>query len=57
MEENKNRKYLNIIAVVFCALGLSMLVASRFIETEINLQMIGLVLNGIGLIAFVTKRN
>ena len=49
-----------IIMVVFCAIGLTLFVLSRFIDTDLDLGTIGLAFNGVGIFALVyvmTKRN
>ncbi len=51
----KKRKYTTteIIMLIFCSAGLLLMVANKFIDTELNLFTIALGLNGIGLAAFI----
>ncbi|MEM6345372.1 MAG: hypothetical protein AAF927_15880 [Bacteroidota bacterium] len=42
-----------ILAVVFCAIGCLLLASPLFIESELNLQTIGLAVNGIGIFIYL----
>lgn len=55
MALNKNKKYsaLQIVAVVFCAMGLLLMVAEAIFETGKYVSILQNVLLAIGLIAFV----
>jgi multisubunit Na+/H+ antiporter MnhC subunit len=55
----KSRKFstAEIMAVVFCAIGISLFVASRFIKSDVDLFVIGLGLTGIGILVFIVGRN
>jgi len=57
MEDNRKYKIIEIVAVVFCFAGCSLLLAQKFIETDYNLFDISLALNGIGIAAFLYSRN
>ncbi len=57
MAEGKKTSPALILAVVFCAIGCLLLASPLFIETEMNLQTIGLSVNGIGLFIFLFNRN
>jgi len=52
-KEKKKLTTAEIIMIVFCSLGLLLMVAQNFIETELNLFSIALALNGIGIFAFL----
>ena len=53
MKKTKKYTTAEIIMVIFCSLGISLMVAQKFIDTEINLFSIALALNGIGIMAFL----
>jgi len=39
--------------VIFCSAGLLLMMANKFIDTEVDLFIIAIALNGIGLMAFL----
>lgn len=53
MKKNKNFSTAEIIMIIFCGLGISLMVAQKFIESEYNLFTIAIALNGIGIFAFL----
>ena len=53
MKEKKKFNTAEIIMVIFCGLGISLMVAQKFIESEYNLFMIAIALNGVGIMAFL----
>lgn len=53
MKEKKKYTTAEIIMLIFCTLGCSLMVAQKFIESDLNLFSIALALNGIGIFAFL----
>lgn len=53
MNEKKKYATAEIIMIIFCSSGLLLMIATKFIETELNLFSIALALNGIGIFAFL----
>jgi len=53
MKEKKKYTAAEIIMLIFCTLGCSLMVAPKFIESEFNLFPIAIALNGIGIMAFL----
>ena len=53
MKEKKKYTRAEIVMLIFCALGISLMAVSSFIETEVNLFSIAIALNGIGIMAFL----
>ena len=53
MKKNKKFNTAEIIMVIFCGSGISLMAAQKFIESEYNLLMIAIALNGIGIMAFL----
>ncbi len=56
MKKKKKFTTAELIVLVFCSLGISLLVASKFIESEYNLSSIALALNGIGIVALLFRK-
>ncbi len=56
MKEKKKYTNAEIIMIIFCTLGISLMVAQKFIDTELNLFTISIALNGIGIMAFLYSR-
>ena len=57
MKEKKKYSTAEIVMVIFCSLGCLLMVAPKFIETELNLFSIATALNGIGIMAFLYSQN
>ena len=53
MKAKKKYSIVEIIMVIFCSLGCLLIVAPKFIETELNLFTIAIALNGVGIMAFL----
>ncbi len=53
MKEKKKYSRLEIVALVFCVLGCSLLLANKFIESDLDLFPYALGLNGIGIVALL----
>jgi len=56
MKVKKKFSTAEIIMLFFCSAGLSLMVANKFIESDLNLFMIAIALNGIGIMAFLYSR-
>ncbi len=56
MKKKKKYTTAEIIMLIFCSSGLLLMMAPKFIETELNLFSIALALNGIGIMAFLYSR-
>lgn len=54
----KNPKYslVEIIIVVCCTIGCLLLIAPKFIDTELDLFSIGIAFNGVGIMALLFGR-
>ncbi len=53
MAQNKKTSPLEIFMVVCCALGITLIILPKFIETTMDLATIGMAINGIGIFAFL----
>ncbi len=53
MKEKKKYTTAEIIMLIFCSLGCSLMIVPKFIDTELNLFSIAIALNGIGIMAFL----
>ncbi len=53
MPRNKKPSPLEIFMVVCCALGITLMVLPKFIETPIELATIGIAFNGVGIFALL----
>lgn len=56
MKEKKKYTTAEIVMIVFCGLGCSLLVAQKFIESDLDLFSIAIALNGIGIMALLYSR-
>jgi len=56
MKDKKKFSTAEIIMLIFCSSGLLLMVANTFIESDLNLFMIAIALNGIGIMAFLYSR-
>ena len=56
MKEKKKYTTAEIVMIVFCSLGISLMAAQKIIDTEYNLFTIAIALNGIGIMAFLYSR-
>lgn len=56
MKEKKKYSTAEIVMLVFCSSGCLLMVAQKFIESEVDLFPIALALNGIGIMAFLYSR-
>lgn len=56
MKEKKKYTTAEIVMLVFCGLGCSLMVVQKFIESELDLFTIAIALNGIGIMAFLYSR-
>jgi hypothetical protein len=57
MKAKKKYSIVEIIMVIFCSLGCLLIVAPKFVETELNLFTIAIALNGVGIMAFLYSQN
>lgn len=57
MKEKKEYTTAEIVMIIFCSLGISLMVAQKFIDSEYNLFSIAIALNGIGIMAFLYNNN
>lgn len=57
MKEKKKLSTAEIIMVIFCGLGCSLMVAQKFIESEWDLFTLAITLNGIGIAALLYSMN
>ena len=53
MKDKKKYSTALIIAAVLCLIGCTLIVLQKFIESEMNLFMIGIAINGIGIMIFL----